>query len=68
MRGIMLNNPVEFLGEYFEEMEHFIDTQQWEDADILAQHLFEYLHLFDSETLDKYYEWVDNIQHGLAYE
>lgn len=64
----MITNPSDFLLAHFEELDHLVHTEQWEDADMLAQHLFEYLHLFDSETLDKYYEWVDNIQNGLMYE
>lgn len=64
----MITKPTDFLEVHFEELEHLILTEQWEDADVLVQHLFEYLHLFDAEMLDKYYEWVDNIQTGLMYE
>ena len=64
----MITNPTDFLLTHFEELEHLMDTKQWEDADVLVVHLGEYLHLFDSEMLDKYYEWVDNIQYGLGYE
>jgi hypothetical protein len=64
----MITNPSDFLLPHFEELEHLMDTKQWEDADILVVHLSEYMHLFDAEMLDKYYEWVDNIQYGLGYE
>ena len=64
----MITSPISFLEPHIEELEHLVSTEQWEDADMLVQHLFEYLHLFDAEMLDKYYEWVDNIQNGLMYE
>lgn len=64
----MITKPTDFLEVHFEELEHLMLTEQWEDADVLVVHLFDYLHLFDAQTLDKYYEWVDNIQTGLMYE
>lgn len=53
---------------HIEELEYLIETEQWEDADLLADHLYQFQHLFDAELLDKYYYWVDNIQNGLRYE
>jgi|SaaInl5LU_22_DNA_1037371.scaffolds.fasta_scaffold52154_2 hypothetical protein len=64
----MITNPTDFLLGHFEEVEALIEDKQWEDADLLVGHLAEYMHLFDSEMLDKYYDWVDNIQYGLGYE
>lgn len=64
----MLSNPVEFLQTHVEELEYLIGTEQWEDAELLCGYLSEFIHLFDAETLDMYYEWVDNIQNGLMYE
>jgi hypothetical protein len=64
----MLTNPTEFLQTHFEELEYLVETEQWEDADLMSCHLSQFLHLFDAEMLDKYYYWIDNIQTGLMYE
>jgi hypothetical protein len=53
----MITNPNEFLDVHFEELDYLVDSKQWEDADVLLNHLKEYLTLFDQEMLDKYYDF-----------
>ena len=64
----MLTTPNEFLDVHFEELYYLVDSKQWEDADVLLNHLRDYLHLFDQETVDKYYLLEYNICIGLGYE
>lgn len=64
----MITKPNSFLDTFFEELEYLMEIKSWEDAQLLAEHLSEYIHLMDQEMLDKYYEWSYNIDIELEYE
>lgn len=64
----MITKPNEFLDTHFEELEYLVEQNQWEDADVLLNHLKDYFDLFDQEMLDKYYDLEYNITIGLEFE
>jgi hypothetical protein len=64
----MITKPNEFLDTHFEELEYLVEQNQWEDADVLLNHLKDYFELFDQEMLDKYYNLEYNITIGLEFE
>ena len=64
----MLTNPAQAAIELLEELEYFVEKECWEDAEILSEHILEYIMTMDAEQVSFYQALNEKISKGLYLE
>lgn len=64
----MLTNPAQEAIELLKDLEYYVEEECWEDAELLSDHLQEYIVTLDTEHLEYYQLLNEKIHRGLYTE